>query len=230
MSSGQILDVSWSDSFVRNLVKSNKVHPALSQLNLVGLRINQGIIRAAENTDRIIKPAKNNNNNNRRSLQAVGTRTVLVVRVIAPDAATTATMAQLSDDVFGTSGDPANLKSQYAACSYNQLVFNPAVAAGVTNGVREVSISQTVTNVADDVVRNAVTAAIGGGKPSYADYVMYCLPSGTSGSWIAYAYVNSWMSVYNNQWCRYLSAQMHEVGHNCKSSMDGFAVTFYRIL
>jgi len=28
---------------------------------------------------------------------------------------------------------------------------------------------------------------------------------------IAYAYINSWNSVYSNQWCNYLSAEMHEV-------------------
>lgn len=28
------------------------------------------------------------------------------------------------------------------------------------------------------------------------------------------AYLNSWLSVYNDEWCRYPSAQVHEVGHN----------------
>jgi hypothetical protein len=26
--------------------------------------------------------------------------------------------------------------------------------------------------------------------------------------------MNSWMSVYKNDWCNYVSAQLHEVGHN----------------
>jgi len=34
------------------------------------------------------------------------------------------------------------------------------------------------------------------------------------GAWIAYAYVNSWLTVYNNNYCNYVSAQMHELGHN----------------
>ena len=33
-------------------------------------------------------------------------------------------------------------------------------------------------------------------------------------SGIAYAYMNSWMSVYKDNWCNYVSAQMHELGHN----------------
>lgn len=28
---------------------------------------------------------------------------------------------------------------------------------------------------------------------------------------IAYAYINSWNSVYSNEWCNYLSGEMHEV-------------------
>ena len=46
-----------------------------------------------------------------------------------------------------------------------------------------------------------------------ADHVMYCLPPETM-SGIAYAYKNSWNSVYSNQWCNYVSSQMHEIGHN----------------
>lgn len=46
-----------------------------------------------------------------------------------------------------------------------------------------------------------------------ADHVMYCLPPETMGG-IAYAYINSWNSVYSNQWCNYVSGQMHEIGHN----------------
>ena len=67
-------------------------------------------------------------------------------------------------------------------------------------------------------MRNAVTAALnaqfGVTSPNQlADHVMYCLPAGTMEG-IAYAYINSWNSVYSNQWCTYVSAQMHEIGHN----------------
>ena len=31
---------------------------------------------------------------------------------------------------------------------------------------------------------------------------------------IAYAFMNSWMSVYSDTWCNSVSAQLHEVGHN----------------
>ena len=67
-------------------------------------------------------------------------------------------------------------------------------------------------------MRPAITAALnaqfGVSSPTQlADHVMYCLPAATM-SGIAYAYINSWNSVYSNQWCTYVSAQMHEIGHN----------------
>ena len=42
---------------------------------------------------------------------------------------------------------------------------------------------------------------------------MYCLPPNTMQG-IAYATINSWNSVYSNEWCTYVSAQVHEIGHN----------------
>jgi len=44
--------------------------------------------------------------------------------------------------------------------------------------------------------------------------VMICVPPGTAGDWVAYAYSNHWLSVYNDEWCTYPSVQMHEIGHN----------------
>lgn len=50
---------------------------------------------------------------------------------------------------------------------------------------------------------------------------MVCIPPGTSGDWIAYAYINSPLSVYNDNWCNSISAQMHEIGHNINLSHSG---------
>jgi len=70
-----------------------------------------------------LKPWKN-----RRQLAITGTKTVLVVRVIASDSAPTASINRLSDSVFGNNADGdgsdlVNLRSQYKACSYDQLNF-----------------------------------------------------------------------------------------------------------
>ena len=82
----------------------------------------------------------------------------------------------------------------------------------VSNGVTTVNILNDVSGTSDSSIRTAVVnAAIAslGNLSSQFDHVMLCLPPGTSGGWIAYAYVNSWLSVYSNQWCNYVSGQMH---------------------
>jgi hypothetical protein len=162
-----------------------------------------------------------------RRLQSSSIRTVLVVRVILDDAKYTyADPTRLSNDVFGNGGDSNNLKSQFAACSSNQLVFdktpnrrmsyipNDGGTTDITNGVVDIKVPYS-KSAGDSVVRNAVTTKInsvfGVGSPvELANHVMYCLPSGTM-SGIAYAYINSWNSVYSNEWCNYVSTQMHEV-------------------
>lgn len=70
-------------------------------------------------------------------------------------------------------------------------------------GLTEISVSNAPSE-GDSVMRNAVTAALntafGVSSPTaLADYVMYCLPPGTM-SGIAYAYINSWNSVYSDNW------------------------------
>ena len=142
---------------------------------------------------------------------------VLVLRVVASDAETTATETQLADDIFGSSGDVVNLQSQFKACSYDKLQFNALTSntAVGTDGVYTVNLPNTVVAGADDAtIRNAVeteAAAQLGSLREIADHVIICLPPGT-GSWLAYAYVNHWLSVYNDNWCRYPSGQMHEIG------------------
>ncbi len=131
-----------------------------------------------------------------------GARSVLVVHVTAPDASTTATPAQLSDSVFGTQGDPVNLKSQFAACSKEQLNFYPATAAKVVNGVVQVSISTKVVGASRNDIytttKDAVTAKLG--ALDQFDHIMYCLPRGTTDRWLAYGYINGRNTVYNDDW------------------------------
>jgi hypothetical protein len=142
----------------------------------------------------------------------------LVLRVVASDAETTATETELADAIFGASGDAFNLQSQYKACSYDQLQFN-AVTSNTDvglDGVYTVNLPTTVVNgAADSVIREAArdeaTLRLGT-LTDIADHVMVCLPPGTTGGWIAYAYVKSWLSVFNDIWCGYPSGQIHEIG------------------
>ena len=59
-----------------------------------------------------------------------GNKPVLAVRVIGADSSTTANMTEISDSIFGTNGDPVNLKSQFASCSFNKLNITPAPNPG----------------------------------------------------------------------------------------------------
>eukprot|EP00980_Cylindrotheca_fusiformis_P008450 scaffold1786_cov138-Cylindrotheca_fusiformis.AAC.8 len=61
----------------------------------------------------------------------IGSKTVLAVRVKTRDGEPTAGMAEISDSIFGTSGDIVNLKSQMEGCSYGKLKIEMANGNGV---------------------------------------------------------------------------------------------------
>ena len=147
----------------------------------------------------------------RRLAVTIGTRTMLAVRVIGSDVATTATESEISDSWFGTSGDPVNLKSQIAACSYGKLTMNAATSDSISNGVTTVSISNTVTGSFRKDIENAVVSSLGSLATEF-DHTMLCIPPGTlsetSGDWIGYFYFNAKRSVHNDEWCGYVSHQM----------------------
>mmetsp|Transcript_736 Transcript_736/g.1557 ORF Transcript_736/g.1557 Transcript_736/m.1557 type:complete len:769 (+) Transcript_736:86-2392(+) len=148
-----------------------------------------------------------------RRLSTSGVKKVLVIRADASDAKTTANSITLSNDIFGTAGDQFNLKSQYRQCSYEKLMFEPYDGG---NGVIDVTLHETIVGRQRSEVERFMTKAatsMMGNLSDQFDHVMLCMPKGTGG-WIAYAYVNSWLSVFNDDWCQQLSTQVHEIGHN----------------
>lgn len=154
-----------------------------------------------------------------RSLLTTGTRKVIVIRIVGQDVATTADEAQLADDIFGASGDVLNLNSGYNGCSYGQLHLDPLSTNTLieTDGVYTVDLPNTIVAGSDSmVIANAAlaqaTTDLGESPQFLADHVMFCLPPGTSGDWIAYAWIAHWMSVYNDVWCQSPSIQIHEIG------------------
>merc|ERR1719343_558720 len=61
---------------------------------------------------------------------------------------------------------------------------------------------------------------------------MFCLPYGTESSsgsedWLAYAYADSYLSVFNDERCVYPSYQMHELGHNLNHGHSGIEGNTY---
>uniref|UniRef100_A0A7S4QF87 Peptidase M11 gametolysin domain-containing protein n=1 Tax=Ditylum brightwellii TaxID=49249 RepID=A0A7S4QF87_9STRA len=178
---------------------------------------------------------------------AVGNKSVLAVRVVhdgsTPSAALgrldpSYSLAQLAIDVFDEGN--TNLVTQYRRCSHDKLNFgragtretnNPTRVTSIANGVVEVKVSTDCSGTCDGVMRNDVNVALqnafGVSSPNQlADYVMQCHPPGSFGG-IAYAYINYWLSIYNDNWCRYTSTQLHEVGHNLGLAHSGEGTAQY---
>lgn len=168
----------------------------------------------------------------RQLAQSTGELKTLVIRVVDKDGVAPSTTEQLDDDIFK---DNVSLKTQFGKCSHDNVNVVPAdqdgfstrVAGTEYNGIIDVQIptkaSQTdsydmvntvVNLVEDDILDNLEYLS------NLADLVMICQPSGTyKGSssntgWLAYAWIDYHISVYNDYWCNSVSAQMHEVGHN----------------
>ena len=156
----------------------------------------------------------------RRLATVVGTKPVLAVKVIHNGSGslgtTTNTAAGLADSIFGAAvggSDQVNLYSQFKACSHGQLEMVPATnrasnngaVTNIVNGVVEVTVSTDCTTTpCDGQMTNDVNAALSAAFGSavlggtLANHVMHCLPNNAM-SGIAYAYINSWNSVYANQ-------------------------------
>ena len=146
----------------------------------------------------------------RRRLAISGSRTYLAVRVVATDSSPTPSTSQISDEWFGTSDDLVNYKSQIEACSYDQVKVKPYSSSGISNGVVTVTIPNTISEKDNGVIRDAADDAVNKLNLSgNIDHTMLCIPSGTTGGWIGYAYLNWYLSVYNDNWCLYPSIQMH---------------------
>jgi len=157
-----------------------------------------------------------------------GTLSVLVVRVVASNRATSASERQLANSIFGNDNEnpqSVNMRTQFQACSHGKLNFIEAADRNgrssrtrIRLGATTVYVENVSTIQGHAAMRNAITVALnnqfGVSRPDeLANHVMYCLPPNTFDG-VAYAYIDSWNSVYNDDWCLRLSAQMHEIGHN----------------
>ena len=159
---------------------------------------------------------KNEKSSNNRNLAVLGTKTVLAIRVVGNDIATTASETKIAEEIFGlNNADVFNLKTGFTECSSGALNFVPT--PDINNGVYTVTLNENISGLTDGELRNKVvdqaTTDLGTLSTQF-NHVMLCLPPITGFGGIAYAYVNSWLSVYKDSWCNYPSAQLHEIGHN----------------
>lgn len=165
---------------------------------------------------------------------SLGTRKVLVIRVDALDTRVSTNITDHSDKFFGTHGDLYNMKTQFEACSFGKLKFQAADdidcrnnAKVSNNGVYNLTLDMNVVgtgrkNLANKVIRKAkLDLRVGCLKRRY-DHVAVCLPRGVDNdTWVAYAHYNSYLSVYNDDWCNSMTTQMHEFGHNLNIGHSG---------
>jgi len=183
-------------------------------------------------------------NGNRRLLKS-GIKKVLVVRVKdvggVMGTETTPSAYDLSNEIFGTYGDSMTMTSQFDDCSFGQFqlspvkLWDPADPPLADVGVYQVDVvapsndrTQLQNAITDQLNEDWDFATLpepwedlGGGAPF--DYILYCLPPGTANEtkWWAYAYTNSWLSVYNNEDCNFPSFGLHELGHNIGLAHSG---------
>ena len=161
----------------------------------------------------------------RRLASTKGDKPILVIRVtdsegrVRPESAD-----QISDDIFGTFGDSNTLKSQMSDCSFGQL----NVTAGVGDdketspGVIDITIDIPLVGASRSTVRRAVTneaaSFLGHSLPGPYQQVMIVLEKCyTDCGWAAYAYANSWLSVYQGSYYKMVGVQMH--GEYIRSSL-----------
>lgn len=228
LDSGEVYNVDAPDHWLQEQVQNRKILSGLSKIKMPKHSFvdeENFEIKMVEMPS-IISPLIGEEAPGRRNLGTLeGSLSVLVVRVVASNAYTSASEQQLANSIFGNdSQNPQviNMRSQYAACSHSKLQFIEAAdrngkSSRIRRGATTVQVDVSTTQ-GDRVMRNAITLKLndefGVSRPDeLADHVMYCLPPNTL-SGVAYAYIDSWNSVFNNDWCLKLSAQMHEIGHN----------------
>ena len=153
-----------------------------------------------------------------RHLAVKGGLDVVVVRITCTvtGQAVTKPLVDVMHDIFE---DASCLKSQMEGCSNGKVQINK----GPNGGGVDIEVDDCSREPA---ARSAATRALAsflGQHPStYSKtYFFYCMPPGIGFDAIAYAYLNSWLSVFNDEWCGYVSAQLHEIGHNLNLAHAG---------
>lgn len=215
-------------SKLKNMLKKGDLIPGESTLDPVGAAFNAHGLTFPPGLDIAAAVRKNGNNskkqNKNRRLALTGVNTILVVKVIdVNNKQRSESCSMIGDNIFGTQEDPVNLKSQMSACSFGQLSIQPgsipagSIPAGEDSapGVIQVQIDIALDGGLDRYnIHNAVTAKVQEKLniilPGPYNQVMYVLEKCYTGcGWAAYAYINSWMSVYQNDYYKQVAIQMH---------------------
>ena len=158
-----------------------------------------------------------NPSNFRRLAEVEGDKPILVLKVTDSEGLKRHESAQtISDDIFGTFGDTVTLKSQMNGCSFGKVNVTAGLQDPHENapGVLEVTIKESLkvtrrTTIWRSAVKEA-EAILGHRLPGPYQHVMIVLEGCyVQCGWAAYAYSNSWISVYQGNYYKYVGVQMH---------------------
>lgn len=220
---GKIVDKLSSDHGLDMMHHSGRYKVTMSN---VMINVDNGVVTTTDNTEVDIDDLGEGALESRRLGQKTGTRTMVVIRVTATNDNTSSskTANKIADSFFGVNGDETSLSARFDACSMGHLKFAPGTGHDFVDGVAEVSIALSAggSNIFDfeRSVTSALITKYGSSLRNTYDHVVYAVPRGTqfgaggSDRWLAYAYMNSYLSVYNDDNIAYISNQVHETGHN----------------
>lgn len=161
----------------------------------------------------------------RHLAQTSGTRSVLVVRVTAPNSPQSTSAISMTNSIFGIGGEQHSMASQYSSCSFGKIAFVPANGySGIVNGVLDLVLPTSVVNINVETIENSMKIAvknalnITNNLDSSFSNIMFCMPKGamltSDSTTLAYAYLNNPYTYYKHQWCSSTITTMHEIGHN----------------
>jgi len=187
---------------------SSEIHQGALFLRVDGATIADDALQVSDKTSFHVLDKAPLGGRQLQQLTTKGKMTVLVVRVTTSDGVgPDYSLDEMRSRIFGSG---IGMRSQFAACSFGQLMMEDTGGMDVVvpHNMSHYSSGAMLVNDAEQVILDTV------GRASYeiADKVMFCQPPGT-GNWIASAGVNYYRSNYNNEWCLSLSADMHEMGH-----------------
>jgi hypothetical protein len=145
------------------------------------------------------------------SSSTIGPKTLAIVRVSTSDKSPTFSATTLRDGIFGKG---VNMISQYDACSFGQLRWEAAtvgvgglVEVRVNQRVAEFTSASALVTAAQKQIKNDLGIS---SVAALAEKVLFCLPPGTPGDWIASAGMGHWRAQFNDEWCLSLSGKWTE--------------------
>jgi surface protein len=139
-----------------------------------------------------------------------GTKSLAIVHVSASDATPLYSLGEVQDAMLGTGR--VSMKTQYEACSFNQLRFVGAGSYEVILGepIRKYKTRQAMVDAAEA----KLSEMVGSDLKLLADKVLFCYPpSDIIQPWFASATVSHWRFQLSSNWCTSLSGSIHELAH-----------------